>query len=88
MTPVLSIRDVSKRFPGVQALTGVAFDLEPGTVTALVGENGAGKSTIVKILTGIYRPDDGEVRVGGAPVRFGSTRDAWRRGWRRSTRRP
>ena len=80
MTPVLSIRDVSKRFPGVQALTGVSFDLEPGTVTALVGENGAGKSTIVKILTGIYQPDGGEVSVGGAPVRFGSTRDAWAAG--------
>ncbi len=80
MTPVLSIRDVSKRFPGVQALTGVSFDLEPGTVTALVGENGAGKSTIVKILTGIYRPDGGEVSVGGSPLQFASTRDAWAAG--------
>ena len=80
MTPVLSLHDVSKRFPGVQALTGVSFDLEPGTVTALIGENGAGKSTIVKILTGIYPPDGGEVSVAGVPARFASTRDAWAAG--------
>jgi len=80
MTPVLSLHDVSKRFPGVRALDGVSLDLPAGAVTALVGENGAGKSTIVKILTGIYQPDEGEIRVAGVPVRFASTRDSWAAG--------
>ncbi len=74
--PLLELRGVSKRFPGVTALDGVDLLLRPGRVTALVGENGAGKSTLVKILTGIYRPDGGEIRVGGAPVAFSSPQDA------------
>ena len=78
--PVLSLRDVTKTFPGVTALDGVALDLYPGEVTALVGENGAGKSTIVKVLTGIYRPDGGEIRLDGRPVRFASAQDATRAG--------
>ena len=52
--PVLFLNGVSKSFPGVRALNDVSFTLRAGEVTALVGENGAGKSTIVKILTGIY----------------------------------
>ena len=80
MTSVLSLHEVSKRFPGVKALDGVSLDLVPGSVTALIGENGAGKSTIVKILTGIYRPDEGEVRIDGDIVRLGSPRDAWAAG--------
>lgn len=80
MTPVLSLHEVTKTFPGVRALDGVSLDLVPGTVTALIGENGAGKSTIVKILTGIYAPDAGEIRVAGAPARFASPRDAWAAG--------
>jgi rhamnose transport system ATP-binding protein len=55
--PVLSLRGIVKTFPGVRALDGVQIDLYPGQVTALIGENGAGKSTIVKTLTGIYQPD-------------------------------
>ena len=80
MTSALSLHEVSKRFPGVKALDGVSLDLVPGSVTALIGENGAGKSTIVKILTGIYRPDEGQVRIGGKPVRLNSPRDAWAAG--------
>jgi len=57
-TPVLSLRGVSKSFPGVRALHNVGLTLRAGEVTALVGENGAGKSTLVKILTGIYPPDE------------------------------
>ncbi|SHI77943.1 sugar ABC transporter ATP-binding protein [Wenxinia saemankumensis] len=75
-TPVLSLKDVTKTFPGVTALDAVSLDLYPGQVTALVGENGAGKSTIVKVLTGIYRPDGGEILLDGAPVRFASAQDA------------
>jgi rhamnose transport system ATP-binding protein len=69
-TPVLSLEGIAKSFPGVKALDGVALSLYPGEVTALVGENGAGKSTIVKILTGIYQPDAGRILLDGAEVTF------------------
>ena len=68
--PVLSLRDITKSFPGVRALSGVRLDLYPGQVTALIGENGAGKSTIVKVLTGIYQPDEGTIAVDGHETRF------------------
>jgi rhamnose transport system ATP-binding protein len=77
---VLALSQISKSFPGVRALHDVSFELAAGEVTALVGENGAGKSTIVKILTGIYTPDAGEVRVGSALRTFHSPRDAWASG--------
>jgi rhamnose transport system ATP-binding protein len=77
---ILTLSGVSKSFPGVRALHDVSLSLEPGRVTALIGENGAGKSTIVKILTGIYRPDAGEIRVGGEQKSFSSPRDAWAAG--------
>ncbi len=80
MTPALSLRGVTKDFPGVRALEDVSFDLAPGAVTALVGENGAGKSTIVKILTGIHQPSAGEVAIGGAARALASPRDAWAAG--------
>ncbi len=64
----------------MRALHGVSLGLEAGKVTALIGENGAGKSTIVKILTGIYRPDEGEIRVGGQLKTFASPRDSWAAG--------
>ena len=70
--PVLSLRGIVKTFPGVRALDGVQLDLHAGEVTALIGENGAGKSTIVKILTGIYQPDAGVIEIDGAPKRFPS----------------
>lgn len=62
---ILSLRGISKSFPGVRALQQVELDLYPGRVTALIGENGAGKSTLVKILTGIYQPDDGKILIDG-----------------------
>lgn len=68
--PVLSLRGIVKTFPGVRALDGVQMDLYPGQVTALIGENGAGKSTIVKTLTGIYQPDEGQIMVDGTETRF------------------
>jgi rhamnose transport system ATP-binding protein len=74
--PILSLRGISKEFPGVKALSEVRLDLYPGQVTALIGENGAGKSTIVKILTGIYQPDAGEIRLGGEPVEFANAHAA------------
>ena len=57
--PILEMRGITKRFPGVRALDNVTFSAEPGTIHALVGENGAGKSTLLKILGGIYQPDAG-----------------------------
>ncbi|MFN3275690.1 MAG: sugar ABC transporter ATP-binding protein [Paracoccus sp. (in: a-proteobacteria)] len=68
--PVLSLDGIVKTFPGVRALDGVRLNLYPGQVTALIGENGAGKSTIVKVLTGIYQPDEGQILIDGNPVRF------------------
>jgi ribose transport system ATP-binding protein len=67
-TPVLQLRSIHKRFPGVHAVRGVSLDLYPGEVVALLGENGAGKSTLMKIVSGIEQPDSGEVLVDGAPV--------------------
>ncbi|MEM8787178.1 MAG: sugar ABC transporter ATP-binding protein [Pseudomonadota bacterium] len=74
--PVLVLRGVTKTFPGVTALADVSLELFAGKVTALVGENGAGKSTVVKILTGIYLPDGGSIEVDGAPMRFATAQDA------------
>ena len=76
MPPVLALDGVTKTFPGVRALSDVSLNLYPGEVTALVGENGAGKSTVVKILTGIYQPDGGTIRVDGAAARFPTAQDA------------
>ena len=68
MTSLISLRDVSKSFPGVKALDGVRFDLQPGEVHALMGENGAGKSTLMKILAGVYQKDSGEVLLDGQAI--------------------
>jgi len=65
---VLSMKGISKSFPGVQALKSVDFDLKKGEVHALVGENGAGKSTLMKILSGLYRADEGEIWLKGKKI--------------------
>lgn len=74
--PVISIRNVTKRFGGVTALDAVSFDITQGAFHAIVGENGAGKSTLMKILSGVQTDYDGEVRLRGEIVRYGGTRDA------------
>ncbi len=66
--PLLAVHRLSKRFPGVQALKEVDFDVRPGEVHVLLGENGAGKSTLVKILTGAQQRDEGEILWHGQPV--------------------
>jgi len=76
VSPVVSMDMITKTFPGVKALDEVKLDLYPGQVTALVGENGAGKSTTVKILTGIYRPDGGTIRIDGQPISLTTPNDA------------
>src|SRR5262249_36873410 len=79
-TPLLEMRGISKRFPGVVALNNVSLDARPGEVVALVGENGAGKSTLMKILGGIHQPDAGEARINGEPVTIHSVNDSMRLG--------
>lgn len=72
--------NASKRFGGTIALADASFDLLPGEVLALLGENGAGKSTCVKLLAGVYRPDEGAVTIDGRPVEHWSPLEAQRRG--------
>ena len=73
---LLQVMDVSKGFPGVQALDKVCFELKRGEVHALVGENGAGKSTLMKILSGVHRPDAGSIIFKGREVHFQNAREA------------
>ncbi|MEW6127765.1 MAG: sugar ABC transporter ATP-binding protein [Acidobacteriota bacterium] len=74
--PVLQMRGISKRFPGVIALADVAFEIYAGEVVALIGENGAGKSTLMKILGGVESSDAGEIRLDGEVVNIRSPRQA------------
>jgi ribose transport system ATP-binding protein len=73
---LISIRRVSKRYPGVLALQDISLEVAPGELLALVGENGAGKSTLMKILSGVITDYEGEIALHGQPVRFRGTRDA------------
>ena len=73
---LLSLRGITKRFGPVQALTGVDLDLFPGQVTALAGDNGAGKSVTIKTIAGLWAPDEGELVWEGKPVHFHGPRDA------------
>ncbi|HWX22199.1 MAG TPA: sugar ABC transporter ATP-binding protein [Candidatus Binatia bacterium] len=78
--PLLDLRGISKRFPGVVALEDVSLSVGRGEVVALCGENGAGKSTLMKILGGVYQPDAGEIRLEGRPVVIPAVNDAQRLG--------
>ncbi len=64
----LQVKNVSKSFPGVRALSGISLSVKKGTVHVLCGENGAGKSTLMKIVNGVYQPDEGEILIDGKPV--------------------
>lgn len=77
---LLEMKDISKAFPGVQALKGVNINLEEGEVHALLGENGAGKSTLIKILGGIYPSDTGEVYINGEKADIKNPNDAKEKG--------
>lgn len=74
--PVLEVRNITKKFPGVIANEDVSLALYPGEILALLGENGAGKSTLMNIVYGLYHPTSGEIAVNGKSVRFSTPRDA------------
>ncbi|GBD84334.1 galactose/methyl galactoside import ATP-binding protein MglA [bacterium BMS3Abin02] len=76
MTHLIEADSISKYFGTVTALTNVSACVNEGEVTCILGDNGAGKSTFIKILSGLLRPDDGEYRIDGKPVNFTSPREA------------
>jgi ribose transport system ATP-binding protein len=76
MLPLLTMRNIDKAFGGVPALQGATLDVAQGEVHALIGQNGAGKSTMIKILTGYYRRDAGEILFQGQPIDFTSPKEA------------
>jgi simple sugar transport system ATP-binding protein len=78
--PLLELRDISKFFGNVTALQGVSTRVEAGKVTCVLGDNGAGKSTFIKILSGLHKPSEGEYLIDGDAVEFESPRDARARG--------
>ena len=73
---VLELKGITKIFPGVKALNKVQFQLRPGEVHALMGENGAGKSTFIKVITGVHKAEEGEMFLNGQKVDFKGPRDA------------
>jgi ribose transport system ATP-binding protein len=79
-TPLLEMRGIVKRFPGVLALGGVDLDVRPGEVHCLLGQNGAGKSTLIKVLSASYQPDEGEILWEGRPVALSTPQAAMRLG--------
>ena len=79
-TPAVELRELTKRFGGVAANAGVNLRVEAGTIHGVIGENGAGKSTAMKLLYGMLRPDAGDILLGGTPCRWASPADAIARG--------
>ncbi|MBT2720532.1 sugar ABC transporter ATP-binding protein [Bacillus sp. ISL-46] len=73
---VLELRGITKTFPGVKALDNVHFQLKPGEIHALMGENGAGKSTFIKVITGVHQPDEGEMYLNGQKVEFRNPKES------------
>jgi simple sugar transport system ATP-binding protein len=80
MTVALELKNVSKSFGSVIALTDVSLKVEAGSVTCVLGDNGAGKSTLIKILSGVHKQSTGSYQVEGEDVSFGSPRDAFSKG--------
>src|SRR5215510_395478 len=74
--PALELRALTKRFPGVLALDDASLTVRTGEIHAVIGQNGAGKSTMINVLSGMLRPDQGEIRIAGKLVEIDSTRQA------------
>lgn len=74
--PVLELRNVSKRYGAIHALEDLDLALMPGEIVGLMGDNGAGKSTTVKLIAGNFQPTSGEILLGGTPTRFADSLDA------------
>src|SRR5690349_7610779 len=77
---LLEMQGIVKQFPGVRALDGVDLDVRPGEVHCLLGQNGAGKYTLIKVLAGAHQPDEGEIVFAGEPVRLAGPTAAMRAG--------
>ena len=80
MAPVLEMKQITKRFPGVVALNKFSIDVRAGEVHALVGENGAGKSTLIKTLYGVHQPDEGSIYLNGSQILIKNEADAISKG--------
>jgi ABC-type uncharacterized transport system ATPase subunit len=80
MAPILELKSITKRFPGVLANDNINFTLEEGEIHGMLGENGAGKTTLMNILYGLYNPDEGEIFIRGRKVEIKSSGDAIRAG--------
>ena len=80
METILSVKNISKSFPGVKALDDVSLDVREGELLALVGENGAGKSTFIKIISGVYQADQGEIYMKDRRLEIKSPADAVKEG--------
>lgn len=76
----LELHDVTKHFGAIQAVQGISFAVQPGEITALVGDNGAGKSTVVKMIAGTLQPTSGSITIAGEPVSMKGPQDARRHG--------
>ena len=76
MTEALSVKNITKAFPGVVANDNISLSIEKGTIRAIVGENGAGKTTLMNIIYGLYQPDSGQIFIDNKEVTFASPRDA------------
>ena len=72
---ILELKGITKIFPGVKALNGVQIRLKKGEIHALMGENGAGYSTFIKVITGVHRPDEGEIFIDGTKVELKGPKD-------------
>jgi len=79
-SPAIELRGISKAFGPVQANRDIHLSVARGTIHGIIGENGAGKSTLMSILYGFYRPDSGEILIGGKPVAITDSQSAIRAG--------